>query len=293
MAVKAPIAVPITAVAGQLNPGYADGPCASALFRGPMGIAVAPSGQLIVCDADNRRLRRLIPLLQPADAATPASSEERRSLRGAGVSDGDVPVPGQFSSVETICGSNVPGCRDGTGAGAAWHDPCGVVVDPATGVAYVVDGGSHTVRSVSECGEVHTLAGSGKPGFADGSGAAAQFCYPAGIALGPGGTLFVSDSGNHRIRSVSRAGEVRTLAGSGVPGHKDGQPQAAQVRAATTPGGRLHPLVIDARLAIKSRHTCPRHPSPPPLHCPTLARSSPHTSTTLPSPPHPTPIPSL
>jgi hypothetical protein len=241
---RAPIAVPISTVAGQLSPGYADGPCASALFRGPMGIAVAPSGQLIVCDADNRRLRRLLPVLQPADAATPGSSEERRSLRGAGMEDGDVPVPGHFSSVETLCGSNAPGCRDGVGAAAAWHDPCGVAVDFATGVAYVVDAGSHSVRSVTESGEVRTLAGSGKPGYADGSGAAAQFCYPAGIAVGPGGTIYISDSGNHRIRVMSPAGEVRTLAGNGAPGHKDGQPQAAQVRPGQPFGRASLPLQL-------------------------------------------------
>jgi DNA-binding beta-propeller fold protein YncE len=231
-AAKTPIAVPITTVAGQLNSGYADGPCASALFRGPMGIAVAPSGQLIVCDADNRRLRRLIPVLQPAEAALAALSDERRSLRSAGVEDGKVPVPGQFSRVETLCGSSHPGTRDGVGANAGWLDPCAIVIDPTSGTAFVVDAGSHTIRSVTESGEVHTLAGSGKPGYADGAGAAAQFCFPAGIALGPGGTLFISDSGNHRIRAMTQAGEVRTLCGSGVPGHKDGQPAAAQVSGA-------------------------------------------------------------
>ena len=40
--------------------------------------------------------------------------------------------------------------------------------------------------------------------------------------MGPDGTLFVADSGNHRIRSVNVHGDVRTLAGNGTPGYKDG-----------------------------------------------------------------------
>lgn len=225
-----PIALPIFPLVGQLSGGCTDGPLSSASFHGPMGVALAPDGALVVCDADNRRIRRVLPLTQPADIAPISSGEERRSLRGGpAADDGRMPVPGQFTAVKTVCGSNQPGCRDGTGSEVAWHDPCGVVVDPSSGVAFVVDAGSHTVRSVSPNGETRTLAGSGKAGYADGSGAVAHFCYPSGIAIGPDGTLFVSDSGNHRIRAMTQAGDVRTLSGSGVAGHKDGPPQVAQV----------------------------------------------------------------
>ena len=49
-----------------------------------------------------------------------------------------------------------------------------------------------------------------------------------GLAFGPDGTLFVADSGNHRIRTISPDGVVRTLAGNGTPGHKDGSGTSAQ-----------------------------------------------------------------
>ena len=49
-----------------------------------------------------------------------------------------------------------------------------------------------------------------------------------GIALGPDGTLFVADSGNHRIRAISANGDVRTLAGNGTAGYKDGSGSSAQ-----------------------------------------------------------------
>ncbi len=77
---------------------------------------------------------------------------------------------------------------------------------------------------------VTTIAGSGIAGIADGPAASARFLMPAGLAYGPGGTLFVSDEAGQRIRSL-RGGVVRTVAGGGpidgsglwvAPGYRDG-----------------------------------------------------------------------
>lgn len=57
---KPPLALPISTVVGQHAMGCADGLVARATFRGPTGIAIAPtSGALYVCDADNRRIRKV------------------------------------------------------------------------------------------------------------------------------------------------------------------------------------------------------------------------------------------
>ena len=73
------------------------------------------------------------------------------------------------------------------------------------------------------------LAGSasGAPGYAEGTGAAAAFSSPRGLAAGPSGTLYVADSGNNVVRAVTRAGAATTLAGSGAAGSDDGPASAA------------------------------------------------------------------
>ena len=108
-----------------------------------------------------------------------------------------------------------------------------MVVDANKNVV-VTDCGSHTVRCISAEGEVTTVAGCGKPGYADGKGNQAALSYPYALALGPDGTIYVADSGNHRIRKITapadnRAGaEVATVAGTGAPGHRDGAAHTAQ-----------------------------------------------------------------
>ena len=77
-------------------------------------------------------------------------------------------------------------------------------------------------------GAVTTLAGSGVAGFADGNGTAAQFNYPNGVAVDSLGTIYVADGSNHRIRKITSAGAVTTLAGSGVVGFADGSSTVAQ-----------------------------------------------------------------
>jgi len=62
---------------------------------------------------------------------------------------------------------------------------------------------------------VSTFAGYVRPGFADGKGWEAKFNGPAGIAAAPDGSLYVSDSRNHRLRRVAPDGTVTTVAGSG------------------------------------------------------------------------------
>ena len=136
--------------------------------------------------------------------------------------------------VKTLAGLGYAGAHDGDALKRArFSDPCGVVVDANKNV-FVTDCGSHTVRCISAEGEVTTVAGCGKPGYADGKGNQAALSYPYALALGPDGTIYVADSGNHRIRKITapadnRAGaEVATVAGTGAPGHRDGAAHTAQ-----------------------------------------------------------------
>jgi NHL repeat len=115
------------------------------------------------------------------------------------------------------------GNADGIGAAARFSFPGGVATDSA-GNVYVADNGNSTIRKVTPAGEVTTLAGTaGVTGSADGTGAAARFKYPQGVATDRADNVYVADSGNSTIRKITPAGEVTTLAGTaGVTGSADG-----------------------------------------------------------------------
>jgi hypothetical protein len=121
------------------------------------------------------------------------------------------------------------GFADGTGSAASFLVPAGIAVD-TSGNLYVADEGNNTIRKVTPAGVVTTIAGSaGILGSTDGTGAAARFNAPAGVAVDGSGNLFVTDSGNDTIRKITSAGVVTTIAGTaGVGGSNDGTGAAAQ-----------------------------------------------------------------
>ena len=129
----------------------------------------------------------------------------------------------------TLAGSASFGSADGSGRSAQFHSPAGVAVD-AAGNIYVADSGNHTIRKVTPDGVVTTLAGlAGSAGSADGSGSAARFDRPLGVAVDSAGCAYVADTANHTIRKITPDGAVSTLAGlAGVPGVADGPGGAAR-----------------------------------------------------------------
>jgi streptogramin lyase len=116
----------------------------------------------------------------------------------------------------------------------------GIVVD-AGGNIYVANSSGHAILKMTPAGVVSVFAGSdaGASGFVNATGTAARFNNPLGLALDAAGNLYVADRFNYAIRKISPAGEVTTLAGSGVKGYLDATGTAAQFDIPTG-------LVLDA-----------------------------------------------
>jgi sugar lactone lactonase YvrE len=147
-------------------------------------------------------------------------------------------------SVSTLAGNgSAAPFADGAGALATFSGPAGVAAARAAaggGAVFVADRGNHKIRRVAPAGAVSTLAGSGMPAFADGTGASAGFFNPTAVAAHPlSGDLYCADYSNHRIRRVTLAGVASTFAGSGTPAWADGAGASSSFK---NPAG----LVFDA-----------------------------------------------
>ena len=193
----------VTTIAGVAQIGAADGPGATASFSGPTGITHDGPGNLYVTDTGNNTIRKI-------------------------ATDG---------TVSTLAGSaGVTGGADGNGSAASFNAPTGIAIGPE-GDLYVADTGNHAIRRVTTSGVVTTYAGTGGgAGFAEGPASSAKFSAPLGVAVAGTGDVYVSDSGNQRVRWIARvggtagtAGTVSTLAGDGSAGTANGVGVAAQI----------------------------------------------------------------
>lgn len=124
------------------------------------------------------------------------------------------------------------------GTVASFNYPVGVAAD-ASGNVYVADFGSQKIRKISPAGVVTTLAGSGAVGDVDGTGTAASFYSPHGIAVDALGNVYVAERDNNKIRKITPAGVVTTLAGSGFQGSTDANGVAATFN-------QPHGIAVDA-----------------------------------------------
>jgi uncharacterized protein (TIGR03437 family) len=104
----------------------------------------------------------------------------------------------------------------GSAAKAQMDTPGGMAFDLA-GNLYIADSRNNCVRKITPAGIITTVAGNGTAGFSgDGQAAInAQLSHPGGVAVDAGGVIFIADSGNNRIRRVTRDGLIATIAGNG------------------------------------------------------------------------------
>jgi sugar lactone lactonase YvrE len=206
----------VSTVAGGRVAGFRDGLVVDAEFNGPVGVAVEPSGRIIVADTYHDRIRAI----------------------------------GRDGSVTTIAGSGQQGHQDGAALDARFDTPCGVAVD-RQGNIFIADAGNGVIRRIDASGQVSTVelqpfggfllrpvgiavseagaiyatddrgrivemmpgvstrvvAGS-TPGFRNGRGDEARLRSPAAIAVAGPGRLLVTDPRNALVRLVSAVSQV-------------------------------------------------------------------------------------
>jgi sugar lactone lactonase YvrE len=238
----------VTTFAGAMYEGSAvDGPIGSARFSAPIGLARDDQGNFFVSDLNSLRkisAGGLVTTLAGRLAGSPsvdgtgglARFDRPRGVAvdGGGnlfVSDNQnctirkITARGVVTTVAGLAGSR--GFVDGTGSAARFLGPGALAVD-RSGTLFVTD--AHSIRRITPDGRVTTLAGaSGDAGSTDGTGSAARFFGPAGLAVDGSGNLWVADDGNSTIRKISPSGEVTTFAGAaGRSDSRDGVGGAAR-----------------------------------------------------------------
>lgn len=226
-------------------------PATAASLQAPSGLAVPPPGEglLLIADTAHNRVRRVLSsgLIETvAGTGTagfsgdngPATQARLDNPRGLAASTAGVWIADTRNNrirrvapdgtITTVAGIGRYGFRgDGGPATEAWMVlPHGVALTPA-GTFLVFDTYNARLREVNAAGVIQTVAGTGTPtSTGDGGPAtAATFNQPLGVAAGPGGVIYVSDSLSHRVRRIDPDGTILTVAGTGVGGYGgDGGP---------------------------------------------------------------------
>jgi RHS repeat-associated protein len=190
----------ISTVAGGGPPAYPSvgdgGPATQARLDYPYDTAIGPDGSLYIADRDHHRIRKVAP----------------------------------NGTISTIAGDGTSGSSgDGGLANAArLASPKGLDIGP-DGSLYIAD--SSRIRKIAPDGTISTVVGTGVAGWSGDGGlaTAATIYWPTDIDVMPDGTIYIADTGNHRIRKVSPGGIISTIAGVGIGFGGDGKP-ATQAR---------------------------------------------------------------
>ncbi len=254
---------------GTRDFGGDGGPAVEADLDEPRGLAFDAGGNLYIADAGNNRIR----IVDPNGVITTIAGNGEPGSTGDGgpASEATLSHPtasafdaaGNFyfadrnanrvrridvdGTITTVTGSGAlgqpaRGADEGTATEAQLAVPVGIAVD-AEGTLYVSDLHHHRILRVGTDGRYTTFAGTGAPGFSGDGGPAteAELFLPSALAVGPGGSVYVYDGSNFRIRRIGPDGIITTVTGNGIRGFSgDGGPA---VEASINDG---RSLVLDA-----------------------------------------------
>ena len=179
----------ITTLAGTGVAGFSGdgGPAAQAQLASPYGVAADILGNIYIADLGNARVRRVAP-------------------------DGNITTVGGGGTL------NPSSANEGMpGVSMRLLAPRDLLADDQ-GNLYISDFAGHRVFLLSAGGALTTVAGTSVPGYSGDGGpaAASQLDFPAGLAMGFDGSLYIADSSNHAVRRISK-GVISTFAAAGSP----------------------------------------------------------------------------
>jgi len=180
--------------AGSTDLGSKDGERLAASFGAPFGLAIGNDRSILVADRDANLLRRI-------------------------ASDMVTTFAGQTEEID-INGMPVSGYKDSVSVTELLMRGPRYISQARDGTIYYTDGGNNTLRMIRTDGNGYTVSGSGKAGYVNGSRENTQFNLPSGVAVGADGTVYVADTLNNCIRTVSGRGATALYAG--VPGETGG-----------------------------------------------------------------------
>jgi sugar lactone lactonase YvrE len=236
----------INTVAGNGTKGYGGdgGPATIAKLNTPTGVAVDAAGNVYVADYQNGRIRKVSSdgsistaagtgvIGYSGDGGPAASAQISMPTTVTVDAAGNIYIPDYGNSrirkvtptgiISTIAGIGTSGFSGdgGPATSAKLNFPTNVAVDSA-GNVYIADYSNHRIRKITTAGLIGTIAGTGTSGFSGDGGpaTAAKLYYPAGMAVDSTGNLYIADSNNSRIRKITAAGIISTVAGSGSTGY--------------------------------------------------------------------------
>lgn len=266
----------VTTVAGTGNASFSGdgGPATAADLNNPTGVYIDRVGDILIADVGNSRIRKVdtngvITTVAGSgaqgyggDGGPATSAQFFNPVRCISDTLGNIYIADQSNHrvrkvdasgiITTFAGTGVAGSSgDGGPATAAELDnPTAVAIDDA-GYIYIADQFNHKIRKVDPSGVITTIAGTGQASFSGDGGPAidATLNYPGSLIVDSSGNIFFCDDTNFRVREISAAGIINTIAGNGTQGFSgDGGPATSaelngQFGIAIDPSGNV--LIAD------------------------------------------------
>ncbi|MES2388496.1 MAG: T9SS type A sorting domain-containing protein [Bacteroidota bacterium] len=238
----------VSTFAGSGTAVSTDGTGTGAAFNGPCNMAMDSQGNIFVSDAGGNRIRKIT---SSGVVSTPAGSSSGftngtgsgakfNTPRGLAVDAADNVYVADFGNncirkitpagvVSTFAGSTsgTTGTSNGTGTAARFDGPNSLTFD-SFGNLYVADQGNNKIRKITPDALVSNFAGSGTAGFQDATGTAAKFDNPKGLVCDKDDNVYLTDRDNSRIRKITSAGVVSSIAGQSSTGATNGTLTAAK-----------------------------------------------------------------